>query len=502
MAAPVLMVVGTASSVGKSILVTALCRAFAQEGVRVAPFKAQNMSNNADVTPDGLEIGRAQAEQAAAAGLLADVDMNPVLLKPQGDRTSQIVLDGRPAGVLTSADFDRRAQFWPFVEGALGRLRAKYDLVIAEGAGAAIEPNLYATDIVNMRVARHAHAVTLLVGDIDRGGVFAHFVGTLALMPPEDRALVRGLIINRFRGDETLLAPAIADVEARTGVPVLGVIPWLDEIDIAEEDAASLAGALERPARADVVDLPPSVEVAVIRLPRIANFDDFDPLAREPGVRLRYVQRAEDLAGAQLIVLPGTKSTIADLEWLRARGLDAAIHQRLAAGAHILGICGGLQMLGERITDDEGVEAAAGASVEGLGLLALRTSFVAEKATRRVAGHVATSRGTWAKARGLAVSGYEIHMGRSEGAAEPFLTLDGHPDGAVSADGLVGGTYLHGLLHNDGFRRTLLRSLGWVGDVEESSAARRERAFDRLAGVVRAHLDLDRVRGWLELPAR
>ena len=520
MTAPVLMVVGTASSVGKSVIVTALCRAFAQDGVRIAPFKAQNMSNNADVTPDGLEIGRAQSEQAAAAGLAPSVDMNPVLLKPQGDRTSQIVLEGRPAGVLHSAEFDRRAEFWPHVEGALARLRARYDLVIAEGAGSAAEPNLYATDIVNMRVARHAGAVVLLAGDIDRGGVFAHFVGTLALMPPEDRALVRGLVINRFRGDEALLAPAIADVEARTGVPVLGVIPWLDDLDVAQEDAV----ALERRAPAAFAPgasaAPPSVDIAVVRLPHIANFDDFDPLAREPGVRLRYVERARDLEGAALTVLPGTKATIADLAWLRARGLDAAIRARVEAGAHVLGICGGLQMLGERLDDPDGVEAAPGTSVAGLGLLPLRTTFAAAKATRRVEGHVAAGRGVWARARGLAVSGYEIHMGVSKGVTEgvsegvtgggrdmePLLTLGGdgggHADGAVSLDGRVAGTYVHGLLHNDAVRGALLRALGWRGESVESSAARRERAFDRLAGVVRAHLDLDRVRGWLELPAR
>ena len=505
--APVLMVVGTASSVGKSVIVTALCRAFAQDGVRVAPFKAQNMSNNADVTPDGLEIGRAQSEQAAAAGLAPHVDMNPVLLKPQGDRTSQIVLDGRPAGVLHSAEFDRRAQFWPHVERALARLRARYGLVIAEGAGSAAEPNLYATDIVNMRVARHTGAAVLLVGDIDRGGVFAHFVGTLALMPPEDRALVRGLVINRFRGDEALLAPAIADVEARTGVPVLGVIPWLDDLDVAQEDAVALErGAPAASARARDEGVPPSehpsIDVVVVRLPRIANFDDFDPLAREPGVRLRYVEHARDLEGAHLVVLPGTKATIADLAWLRVRGLDAAIRARVEAGAHVLGICGGLQMLGDRLDDPDGVEAAPGTSVVGLGLLPLRTTFAAAKATRRVEGHVAAGRGAWAHARGLAVAGYEIHMGVSEGTGDidPLLYVDGHPDGAVSLDGRVAGTYVHGLLHNDGVRSALLRALGWRGEAGESSAARRERAFDRLAGVVRVHLDLDRVRGWLELP--
>ncbi|MEX2446471.1 MAG: cobyric acid synthase [Dehalococcoidia bacterium] len=501
MTAPVLMVVGTASSVGKSVLVTALCRLFRQDGVDVAPFKAQNMSNNADITPDGLEIGRAQSEQAAAAGLPAAVEMNPVLLKPQGDRTSQLVLNGRAAGTLTSGDFAQRTTLWPHVEAALERLRGRHGLVVAEGAGSPAEPNLYATDIVNMRVARHAGAATLLVGDIDRGGVFAHFVGTLALLPPEDRALVRGLVINRFRGDEALLADAIADVEGRTGVPVLGVVPWLPELGVADEDAV----ALERPP-ATAEGRTATVDVAVVRFPRIANFDDFDPLAREPGVRLRYVERAADFGAPDLVVLPGTKATVADLGWMRGRGLDVAVHAHAAAGGHVLGVCGGLQMLGRRLDDPDGVEAAPGTSVAGLGLLPLDTTFVGEKATRRVRGHVQAGRGAWAATRGLAVEGYEIHMGRSERGpgVEPLLRLeDGETmveDGVVSLDGRVAGTYVHGLLHNDALRRTLLRSLGWRGDAAaESSAERREREFDRLAATVRAHLDVDALYAMLGL---
>src|SRR5688500_2961416 len=280
MPAPVLMVLGTASSVGKSVLVTALCRIFHQDGIRVVPFKAQNMSNNADVTPDGGEIGRAQSEQAAAAGLAPTTAMNPVLLKPQGDRTSQVVVDGRPAGVLHSSEFlTRKLELWPAVERALDSLRADYELVVAEGAGSPAEPNLRAGDIVNMRVALHAGARVLLVGDIDRGGVFAHLVGTLALLSAEERALVCGLVINRFRGDPDLLTPAIDDVEARTGIPVLGVIPWLHDLRIAEEDAV----ALERP-DAGAMSSDGAVDIVVARLPRIANFDDFEPLAAEPGV--------------------------------------------------------------------------------------------------------------------------------------------------------------------------------------------------------------------------
>ncbi|MFN8638365.1 MAG: cobyric acid synthase [Dehalococcoidia bacterium] len=494
------MLVGTASSVGKSVLVTALCRVFAQDGIRVAPFKAQNMSNNADVTPDGLEIGRAQSEQAAAAGLAPRVEMNPVLLKPQGDRTSQVVLDGRPAGILQSRDFiERKRDLWPHVERALETLRREFELVVVEGAGSAAEPNLRAGDIVNMRVARHAGAVTLLVGDIDRGGVFAHLLGTLELMPPADRALVRGFVINRFRGDPSLLTPAIEELERRTEVPVLGVVPWLDDLRVAQEDAV----ALERPdLHAAIPASECAVDIVVVHLPRIANFDDFDRLADEPGVRLRYVSRPEQLGTPDLIVIPGTKATIADLEALRQSGLADAILERHASGAAILGVCGGYQMLGERIEDPGGVEAAPGTTVAGLGLLPVATVFTGDKRTVRASGHVATSSGPWTGADGVAVEGYEIHMGRTRASDDdrvtPFLELDGHADGALSRDGSVAGTYLHGLLHNDALRAVLLARLGRPTDVR-GTAFDREREFDRLAHHVRSHLDLERVRAWLGL---
>ena len=496
--APVLMVVGTASSVGKSVLVTALCRIFRQDGLRVAPFKAQNMSNNAAVTEDGLEIGRAQAEQAAAAGVEPTVSMNPILLKPQGDRTSQLVLRGRPAGLLRSADFLRRTRdLWPQVAAALDELRASFELVIAEGAGSPVEPNLQPADVVNMRVARHARAITLLVGDIDRGGVFAHLLGTLELLPPEDRALVRGLVINRFRGDPALLDPAIAYIEARTGVPVLGVVPWIDDLGVAEEDAV----ALERP------ELPggrvgdAALDIAVIRLPRIANFDDFDPLAAEPGVRLRYVERSEQLGRPQLVILLGTKATISDLDWLRARKLDRALAEHVARGGHLLGICGGFQMLGTLLVDEHGAEAVPGTDSPGLGLLPVETRFARSKTTRRASGHVSASVGPWGAARESPVGGYEIHMGRSDGELCPLLTLDGRPDGAVSEDGRVAGKYLHGLFHNDGFRSALLRALGGgAAGTERTSILAREHSFQRLAATVREHIDLVRVRALLGLP--
>ena len=497
--APVLMVVGTASSVGKSVLVTALCRIFRQDGVRVAPFKAQNMSNNAAVTADGLEIGRAQAEQAGAAGIEPSVSMNPILLKPQGDRSSQLVLRGRPAGLLHSSYFlEPRRSHWPAVVASLDELRASFELVVAEGAGSPAEPNLQSTDIVNMRVARHAQAVTLLAGDIDRGGVFAHLLGTLELLPAEDRALVRGLVINRFRGDPTLLDSAISAIEGRTGIPVLGVVPWIEDLRVAQEDAV----ALERPESGPSGPASPGVDVAVIRLPRIANFDDFDPLAAEAGVTVRYVDSAAELGLPQLAILPGTKATIADLEWLRVRGLDGALADYVARGGHVLGICGGFQMLGALLSDEHGVEAAPGAAVPGLGLLPTETAFAERKTTRRAAGVVASAAGPWRRAAGCAVSGYEIHMGETRGDARPLLELDGRPDGAVSSDGRVAGTYLHGLLHNDELRRALLSGLGGEDAAgEQSSAASRERAFDRLAAVVREQLDLRGVRTLLGLPA-
>ena len=494
--ARVLLVAGTASSVGKSVLVTALCRIFRQDGVRVAPFKAQNMSNNAAVTADGLEIGRAQAEQARAAGLEPTVEMNPVLLKPQGDRTSQLVLRGRPAGRLHSADFpSRKRDLWPDAGRALDALRARFDLVIAEGAGSPAEPNLRAGDLANMRVARHARGPVLIVGDIDRGGVFAHLLGTLELLPPEDRALVRGFVINRFRGDPSLLGPAIEELEERTAVPVLGVIPWIDDVGVAEEDAVALERSLGTPSGIGSAE----VDIAVVQLPRIANFDDFDPLARAPGVRVRYVRSAEEFGCPDLAVLPGTKATAADLGWLRERGLDRAIEAHVADGGAVLGICGGLQMLGERLVDEDGVEAAPGTALPGLGLLPIETRFSAGKTTRRASGEVAASEGPWERVAGLPVEGYEIHMGESaatrEGAVRPLLRLGGEPDGAISSDGRVAGTYLHGLLHNDGLRAALLRALGRTGArAEAREDERREEAFDRLAATVREHLDMRRVR--------
>jgi adenosylcobyric acid synthase len=500
--APVLLVAGTASSVGKSLLVTALCRIMQQDGIRVAPFKAQNMSNNAAVTADGLEIGRAQAEQAAAARVAPTVDMNPVLLKPQADHVSQIVLEGRPAGVLRSADFrERKEKLWPAVTKALDRLRAEYDLVIAEGAGAAIEPNLRSGDIVNMGLAAYADASVVIAGDIDRGGVFGHLLGTLDLMSQADRARVRGFIINRFRGDRSLLGNAIEELEERTGVPVLGVVPWIDDVELADEDAVAIERAEESGS-----STAGQVDIAVIRLPRIANFDDFDPLVREPGAHVRYVDRVAELRDPSLVILPGTKATIADLTWLRSTGLAEAIQRRAGQGSHVLGICGGFQMLGETLHDEAGIEGPSQGAVEGLGLLPLATTFSPAKVTRRVSGTLVAGQGVWASASGAVVSGYEIHMGatqdmsNSANGVAAFLELNGRSDGAISGDGRIVGTYLHGLFHNDGVRESLLRGFGWQGAFAGNAWAARDAAFDRLASTVRQHLDMQRLRALLRPP--
>jgi adenosylcobyric acid synthase len=501
----VLMIQGTASSVGKSLLTAALCRIFRQDGLRVVPFKAQNMSNNAFVTPDGGEIGRAQAVQAEAAGVTPQVDMNPVLLKPEADARSQVILHGRSLGAYPArAYFLLKEKLWLGITASLDRLRDQYDLVVIEGAGSPAEINLRAHDIVNMRVARHAGSPVLLVGDIDRGGVFAHLYGTVELLEPEERALVKGFIINKFRGDPALIDPGPALLEARTAIPTLGIVPYLHDLRIAEEDAVALESADRdplgasgpAPRSADVV-----LDIAVIHLPRIANFDDFAPLNAEPDVRLRYVSRPADLGDPDLIILPGTKSTMADLAWLRERGLAAAILAQAQRGTAVVGICGGFQMLGRRIVDEAGVESET-PTMDGLGLLEVGTVFAPEKATHQVRARVQANSGLLAGAQGLPISGYEIHMGRTLSAGPtPFLVTErsGYAceagDGALAAGGWTFGTYIHGLFANRALRTALLRNLtarkGLTRTV--SSAFDPEEEYDRLAAAVRESLDMERV---------
>jgi adenosylcobyric acid synthase len=493
--APCLMVQGTASGVGKSLFTTALCRIFARQGHRVAPFKAQNMSLNAAVTADGREIGRAQATQAEAAGVEPAVDMNPVLLKPEGDDRSQVVVRGVPIGSMTFSEYGRRRrEMLAVIAGSLDRLRRTHDLVVIEGAGSPAEINLARGDVVNMRVARLAGAPVLLVGDIDRGGVFAALVGTLALLGRRDRARVRGLVINKFRGDPGILAPGLAALERRTRVPVLGVVPHLDGWLLPAEDGLDLDGTTGC--------VPPAagaIDIAVARLPRIANFDDLDPLAREPGVRVRFVQSPAGLVGADLLMLPGSKQTLADLTWLRASGLADALVAAARRGTPILGICGGFQMLGRTLHDPDGLE-GGGAERPGLGLLPVVTTFAAPKTTVRVRARVTAHAGLLGGARGVAVEGYEIHHGRTvnAGALAPLevqarggLACAG-PEGALAAGGTVVGTYLHGLLASDGVRRAVLGHLasrrGRAPDprwgAPQPAAARYERVADAVATAI------------------
>lgn len=461
MTAKTLMVVGASSSAGKSMLVTALCNYFARRGVKVAPFKAQNMSNNAAVCADGSEIGRAQAVQALAAGIAPTVEMNPVLIKPEADSRSQVIVMGRPWQNLSAREYYPIKKFlWEQAMGALDRLRAQYELVIMEGAGSPVELNLKAGDIVNMAVARYADAPTLLVGDIDRGGIFAQLLGTLWLLPPEEHALVRGLVVNKFRGDLSLFADGVKMLEERGGVPVLGVLPYLHDLYIPEEDAVALETPPQRPQPAQDID------IAVIRLPRIANFDDFDPLAAEPGVRLRYVDSPAQLGSPQAILLPGTKSTVDDLAWLRVQGFAESIRATLESGGSVVGICGGYQMLGRVIHDPQHIESRQD-HTDGLGLLPIETSFLGEKATSQARAILQAGPGWLAGLEGQPVSGYEIHMGRTQGSA-PWLEITQQngqpvnlPDGAMSSDGRVWGCYLHGLFANRNLRQAWLRSLGW-----------------------------------------
>lgn len=499
------MVQGTSSHAGKTTLVAALCRIFARAGYRVAPFKAQNMSNNAAVTDDGGEVGRAQAMQAMAAGVDAKVDMNPVLLKPQSDQTSQVVVLGKARYTKNAREYYAlRGELWPVVAGALDRLRASYDVVVIEGAGSPAEINLAQYDIVNMRVARHAQSPVLLVGDIERGGVFASLYGTVALLSPEDRALIRAFIINKFRGDPSLLDSGFAMMYEMTGVRTIGVLPYLDLSRLPAEDGldwTTMRGV--GGSHADTI-----IDIAVMRLPRIANLDEFQALASEPGVQVRFVGNAHEFGLPDLVIIPGTKSTLGDLAWLRDRGLADAIVQASRAGCPVLGICGGYQMLGRRIVDSDGVESIG--EVDGLGLLPVSTIFAAHKITQRVRARVASTNALWDlrdwDARigdgsihdHSAIDAYEIHMGRTEiengpSGGSPFEIEGGRADGMASADGVVVGTYMHGLLEHVGVRRSMLRRLASrKGKVFASTdLASAESAIDHLANSVGEHLDVN-----------
>jgi adenosylcobyric acid synthase len=493
------MVQGTGSSVGKSVLVTALCRIFRQEGLKVAPFKAQNMSLNSYVTADGGEIGRAQAVQAEAAGISPTVEMNPVLLKPEADNRSQIIVRGKVANTLSAAEFPRlKSELWNAITESLNHLRSHFDLVIIEGAGSPAEINLKDRDLVNMKVALYCNAPVLLAADIDRGGIFASLVGTMELLEPAERTLVKAFIVNKFRGDVSLLTPGLNWLETRTGVPVAGVIPYFHDIHIAEEDSMTLE---RRQAMKTQTDF--DLDVAVIALPHIANFDDFDPLERERRVRLRYVEVRDDLGEPDLIVLPGTKSTVADLAYLRTTGRDQEIIRQVSLGTPIIGICGGYQMLGSTFHDPVGIESTASVSA-GLSLLPITSRFLPVKSTHQIEARALVGRGLLAKATGLPIRGYEIHMGQTNGvnASRPFQIEQRSEkscsdlDGCLSEDGNVLGTYIHGLFHNDHLRRAILAELaerkGKVFSPTISSISSEEQ-YDRLAAHVRQNLNMELV---------
>jgi adenosylcobyric acid synthase len=471
------MLQGTGSDVGKSVLVAGVCRALANRGLRVLPFKPQNMSNNAAVTVDGGEIGRAQALQALAARAEAHTDMNPVLLKPQADRTSQLIVHGKVRGTLGSANFrEARRDLLPDVLASWHRLRQRCDVVVVEGAGSPAEINLRAGDIANMGFARAAGVPVVLVGDIDRGGVIAALVGTRAVLAPEDAAMVRGFIVNKFRGDPALFADGYAAIEERTGWRGFGLVPWLSAVArLPSEDAVVLERGRTAAGGRTLVACP--------MLPRIANFDDLDPLRAEPEVELAMIPPGTPIpAEAALIVIPGSKATIADMEFVRAQGWDIDILSHHRRGGTVLGICAGYQMLGRTIADPLGIEGET-RHAAGLGLLDAETVLGARKVLRHVHG----------AAMGADFEGYEMHMGDTHLSAgtAPFALLDGdRPDGAVSADGLVLGTYCHGLLASGPLRRALLKRIGSASEGADHGRLV-DAALDELARELERHLDID-----------
>ncbi len=514
MTARTVMVQGTASTAGKSTLVTGLCRILAQDGLRVAPFKAQNMALNSFVTRDGKEMGRAQVVQAAAAGVAPRVEMNPVLLKPEGDSRSQVIVMGRPLATMAARDYWRnRAGLLDIVADALATLRREYDVVVIEGAGSPVELNLARNDIVNMQIARLADAPVLLIGDIDRGGIFASLLGTLMLLEPEDRARVAGLVVNKFRGDLALWRDGERLLADRAGVPVLGTLPMWTDIHIAEEDSVPLEQGTARALTDGATGGDAPLEVVVLRLPYLSNYDEFDALAAEPSVRLRFAATPEEFPERpDLIILPGTKNTLHDLGWLWRRGLAAHVRHCAQGGSAMLGICGGYQMLGARVSDPTGAEGAAGTVEPGLALLPVTTTFPAIEAKITVQTEarvpVHARRGLLASVGDGAFAAYQIHVGRTlatdgEAATAPFIVSPTERDGWLSADGWRAGCYLHGLFENDAFRHAVLAALRTRrGDTDPAKLAPfdREREYDKLAAFLRAHLDMTQLKAVCRLP--
>ena len=482
-----LMFQGTGSDVGKSTLVAGLCRLARRRGLSVAPFKPQNMSNNAAVCPDGGEIGRAQALQARAAGIDLHVDLNPVLLKPQSDMTAQVVLQGRVVNTLSAREYmnDKRAYLMDAVVDSFSRLTQQHDLVLIEGAGSASEVNLRERDLANMGFARRVNAPVCLIGDIDRGGVIASIVGTKTVIDPADAQLISSFIINRFRGDPTLFEQGVTAIEEHTGWPCHGVVPWIPSaLRLPQEDAVVLdTGAMHSAASAGAgADL---VRIAVPMLSRIANFDDLDPLRMEPGVELGFIPPGQHIPQeCDVIILPGTKSTVGDLEFLRAQGWDHDITAFARNGGRVTGICGGYQLLGTRIHDPDGIDGTPG-STTALGLLNVETRMQPEKRTRVTQGRCTRS--------GLSVAGYEIHAGITDGpdTHRPMARIDERPDGAINAQGNVEGSYLHGLFGNDPFRSWWLNGIRAGSSAGLNYEATVERELDNLADALDENIDVD-----------
>lgn len=495
-----IMLQGTASDVGKSVLAAGLCRIFLQDGYRVAPFKSQNMALNSGITRNGDEMGRAQIFQAEAAGIEADVRMNPVLLKPTGERKSQVIVMGKVLKDMDAVSYHEfKPQLFDQVIDAYQALRSDYQMIVIEGAGSPAEINLRDRDIVNMGLAERINAPVILIADIDRGGVFASIYGTLALLSESERQRVKGVIINKFRGDVSLLKSGIEKIEALTGVPIIGVMPMI-ELNIEDEDSVVLSQK-RKPLMTN--DSDEKLNIAVIQLPHISNFTDFNPLALQPDVNLRYVKRGEQIGSADLVILPGSKNTLSDLVYLQQSGLATEIQQLVQTGCPVIGICGGYQMLNRMLYDgiESGIEKMA-----GLGLLDCETHFAAQKITRQVTGKiVAPNQGIFKSCHALAIKGYEIHMGQTQLAdgLSPFSQLtdserDCHFDGAINAEGHVMGTYVHGIFDEGNFTRTLLNTLRekkGLKPLEQAFSFHqfKQQEYNRLADAMRQHIDIAKI---------
>ena len=501
------MIQGTMSNVGKSLITAGLCRIFKQDGYRVAPFKAQNMALNSFITQEGLEMGRAQVTQAEAAGIAPSVLMNPILLKPTNDMGSQVIVNGQILGTMSARDyFAYKKKLIPQVREAFERLASQYDIVVIEGAGSPAEINLKEDDLVNMGMAKMAEAPVLLVGDIDRGGVFAQLLGTVDLLEKDERSMVKGLVINKFRGDASILEPGISMLEAKARIPVVGVTPYLS-VDIEDED--SLAGRLE-PARSEGPGK--AVDIAVICLPRISNFTDFNILSILPEVSVRYVRTVKELGNPDMVIVPGSKNTISDLLWMRQNGLEAAVLKQAAAGKLIFGVCGGYQMLGETLSDPLGIEASG--TVRGMGLLPVDTVFLEEKTRTRVEGKFLCSGllQPLADLAGRPVEGYEIHMGQSSlrkgGGGQPLTQIWDQRSGEMKEEGAwkanVFGTYIHGIFDGTGIGEGIAGVLAKKKGIPYASAGRidfaayKEREYDKLAAGLRQHFHMEQIYHILE----